>query len=182
VPVVISWSGTRGVVPLAAALSIPLTAEDGRALPERGLLLVLVTGTVVITLLVQGFTLAPMVKWAGVAVTPGALHQEDTAARIQLAEAALARLDELADNDAAPPAVIERLRSEYSTRLAYTTDAADLGETPAIVTAYRLMRRDLIEVEQGELDQLHAAGKITDRTRRRLQRMLDLEDLTLGGE
>jgi CPA1 family monovalent cation:H+ antiporter len=44
------------------------------------------------------------------------------------------------------------------------------------------MRRDLIEVEQGELDQLHAAGKITDRTRRRLQRMLDLEDLTLGGE
>lgn len=182
VPVVISWSGTRGVVPLAAALSLPLTAGDGSALPDRGLLLVLVTGTVVITLLVQGFTLAPMVKWAGVAVAPGALHQEDTAARIQLAQAALARLDELAGEDTAPPAVIERLRTEYDTRLAYTADAADLGETPAIVTAYRLMRRDLIEVEQGELAALHAAGKITDRTRRRLQRMLDLEDLTLGGE
>src|SRR6185437_5645597 len=134
-------------------------------LPDRGLLLVLVIGTVVITLLVQGFTLAPMVKWAGVAVTPGALHQEDTTARIQLAQAALARLEELADSDAAPPAVIERLRSEYDTRLAYTADAADL-----------------IEIEQGELDQLHAAGTITDRTRRKLQRMLDLEDLTLGGE
>ena len=38
-----------------------MTAEDGSTLPNRALLLVLVTGTVVITLLVQGFTLAPMV-------------------------------------------------------------------------------------------------------------------------
>ncbi|MBS2961649.1 Na+/H+ antiporter [Actinocrinis puniceicyclus] len=182
VPVVISWSGTRGVVPLAAALSLPLVTDSGAPLPDRGLLLVLVTGTVVITLLVQGFTLAPMVAWAGVAVTPGVLHQEDTLARIKLARAALARLDELTDDDSAPPAVLERLRGEYDTRLAYTADKADFGETPAIVTVYRLLRRDLIEVEQSELDRLHADGEITDRTRRKLQRMLDLEDLTLGGE
>jgi Na+/H+ antiporter len=182
VPIVISWSGTRGVVPLAAALSLPLTAEDGSTLPNRALLLVLVTGTVVITLLVQGFTLAPMVAWAGVAVAPGTLQQEDTAARLRLARAALSRLEELADTDGAPPMVIERLRGEYATRIAYTADAADLGETPALVTAYRLLRRDLIEVEQGELDRLHASGEIADKTRRRLQRMLDLEDVVLGGD
>jgi len=182
VPIVISWSGTRGVVPLAAALSLPLTAEDGSTLPNRALLLVLVTGTVVITLLVQGFTLAPMVAWAGVAVAPGTLQQEDTAARLRLARAALIRLEELADTDGAPPMVIERLRGEYATRIAYTADAADLGETPALVTAYRLLRRDLIEVEQGELDRLHSSGEIADKTRRKLQRMLDLEDVTLGGD
>ncbi|MGH6656666.1 MAG: Na+/H+ antiporter [Actinocrinis sp.] len=182
VPIVISWSGTRGVVPLAAALSIPLVSDDGAALPDRSLLLVLVTGTVVITLLVQGFTLAPMVSWAGVAVPPGALYQEDAAARLRLSGAALDRLDELANQDGAPPAVIERLREEYATRIAYTADAADAGETPALVTAYRLLRRDLIEVEHGELDRLHAAGEITDKTRRKLQRMLDLEDVTLGGD
>jgi Na+/H+ antiporter len=182
VPIVISWSGTRGVVPLAAALSLPLTADDGSTLPNRALLLVLVTGTVVITLLVQGFTLAPMVKWAGVAVAPGTLLQEDAAARLRLASAALDRLDELAGTGAAPPVVVERLRTEYATRIAYTADAADPGEAPALVTAYRLLRRDLIEVEQGELDQLHRAGEITDKTRRKLQRVLDLEDVTLGGE
>jgi Na+/H+ antiporter len=182
VPIVISWSGTRGVVPLAAALSLPLTVQDGGALPNRALLLVLVTGTVVITLLVQGFTLAPLVAWAGVSVAPGTLHREDTAARLRLAGAALARLEVLADTDGAPPLVIERLRGEYATRIAYAADAAELGETPALVTAYRLLRRDLIEVEQGELDRLHAAGEITDKTRRRLQRMLDLEDVTLGGD
>jgi monovalent cation/hydrogen antiporter len=182
VPIVISWSGTRGVVPLAAALSLPLTTDDGAALPDRTLLLVLVTGTVVITLLVQGFTLAPMVSWAGVAVAPGTLQQEDTVARLRLAGAALARLDEIADTGAAPAVVIERLRGEYATRIEYTADAALLSDTPALVTAYRLARRDLIEVEQGELDRLHADGEITDRTRRKLQRMLDLEDVTLGGE
>ncbi len=182
VPIVISWSGTRGVVPLAAALSLPLTAEDGSTLPNRALLLVLVTGTVVITLLVQGFTLAPMVAWAGVAVAPGTLQQEDTAARLRLARAALARLEELADTDGASPMVIERLRGEYATRIAYTADATDLGEAPALVTAYRQLRRDLIEVEQGELDRLHASGEIADKTRRKLQRMLDLEDVVLGGD
>ncbi len=181
-PAVISWSGTRGVVPLAAALSLPLTDGDGAALPDRGLLLVLVTGTVVITLLVQGFTLAPMVAWAGVAVGPGALYQEDAAARVRLAGAALARLEEIADQGAAPPAVIERLRGEYATRIAYADDAADGGATPALVAAYRALRRDLIEIEQGELDRLHTAGQISDKTRRRLQRMLDLEDVTLGGD
>ncbi len=181
-PVVICWSGTRGVVPLAAVLSLPLTADDGGALPHRGLLLVLVTGTVVITLLVQGFTLAPMVSWAGVAVPAGALYQEDAAARLRLSGAALARLDELTDRQTVPPAVIERLRGEYTARSAYATDAVDAGQTPAALTAYRLVRRDLIEVEQGELDRLHAAGEITDRTRRRLRRMLDLEDVTLGGD
>jgi CPA1 family monovalent cation:H+ antiporter len=170
------------VVPLAAALSLPLTADDGSTLPNRALLLVLVTGTVVITLLVQGFTLAPMVAWAGVAVTPGTLQQEDATARLRLAGAALARLEELADAEGAPLMVIERLRGEYATRIAYAADAADLGETPALVTAYRVLRRDLIEVEQGELDRLHAAGEITDKTRRKLQRMLDLEDVTLGGD
>ena len=91
VPAVISWSGTRGVVPLAAALSIPLTAHGGAALTARPLLLVLVSGVVVITLLVQGFSLAPMVRWAGVAVPPQSLQQEHAHARLRIAAAGLAR-------------------------------------------------------------------------------------------
>jgi len=35
VPAVVSWAGTRGVVPLAAALSIPLTTASGAPLPQR---------------------------------------------------------------------------------------------------------------------------------------------------
>src|SRR5437763_418663 len=44
VPAVVSWAGARGVVPLAAALSIPLTTVNGSPLPHRDLVLVLATG------------------------------------------------------------------------------------------------------------------------------------------
>ncbi|HUY47194.1 MAG TPA: cation:proton antiporter [Streptosporangiaceae bacterium] len=59
VPAVVSWAGTCGVVPLAAALSIPLTIASGASLPERGLVLVLATAVIVISLIVQGLTLEP---------------------------------------------------------------------------------------------------------------------------
>ena len=47
---VVSWAGTSGVLPLAAALSIPLAAHDGSPLPDRGLVLVLTTAVVIFTL------------------------------------------------------------------------------------------------------------------------------------
>lgn len=61
---VTSWAGTRGVVPLAAALSIPLTVDNGAAFPHRELMLVLATTCTAITLVVQGLTLGPLVRRA----------------------------------------------------------------------------------------------------------------------
>jgi Na+/H+ antiporter len=63
---VASWAGTRGVVPLAAALSIPIATDDGLPFPHRGLLLVLATTCTAITLVVQGMTLRPLVQRSGV--------------------------------------------------------------------------------------------------------------------
>ncbi len=96
VPAVVSWAGTRGVVPLAAALSIPLTSASGAPLPQRDLILVLATAVIVVSLIVQGLTLEPLARFAGIA-RPAAARHEETIARLRLAEAALARLDELAD-------------------------------------------------------------------------------------
>ena len=101
VPAVVSWAGARGVVPLAAALSIPLTAASGTPLPQRDLILVLATAVIVVSLIVQGLTLEPLVRRAGIARTADVRH-EQTVARLRLAEAALARLDELAAGDCAP--------------------------------------------------------------------------------
>ena len=70
VPAVVTWAGARGVVPLAAALSIPLTAADGSPLPDRELVQVLATVVIVISLVVQGFTLEPLVRRAGIALEP----------------------------------------------------------------------------------------------------------------
>jgi NhaP-type Na+/H+ or K+/H+ antiporter len=52
VPAVVSWAGPRGVVPLAAALSIPLTTAQGAPLPQRDLVIVLATVVIAVTLVV----------------------------------------------------------------------------------------------------------------------------------
>jgi monovalent cation/hydrogen antiporter len=100
---VVSWAGTRGVVPLAAALSVALTTTGGGALPQRDLVLVLAAAVIVVSLIVQGFTLEPLARFAGFGQATAAdpLHEE-TVARLRLAKAGLARLDELAEA-ALPP-------------------------------------------------------------------------------
>ena len=56
------------------------------------------------------------------------------------------------------------------------------GDEPhdSLAPAYRRLRRDLLEVERAELYRLYDAGTIGDSTRRRVERLLDLEDAALG--
>ncbi len=63
---VVSWAGMRGVVTVAAALAIPATVSDGGAFPFRDEILVVALATVMVTLVVQGLTLAPLVARLGV--------------------------------------------------------------------------------------------------------------------
>ena len=95
VPAVVSWAGARGAVPLAAALSILLTQSDSTPLPQRDLVLVLTIAVIVITLVVQGFTLEPLVRRTGIALTRTHVRQEHTATRRRLTAAALIYLDEI---------------------------------------------------------------------------------------
>jgi CPA1 family monovalent cation:H+ antiporter len=183
VPAVVSWAGARGVVPLAASLSIPFTLGDGTPLPHRDLVLLLTTAVIVTTLVVQGFTLAPLVRWTGVSLTVVHLHREHTDARSQLTRSALAYLDDVENSESAPQFAIEQLRHSWKLRL-HRIETADPGDTadatPAV--AYRRLRRDLLAAEAVELGRMYEAGVITDNTRRRIQRKLDLEQAGLDDE
>ncbi|HEY5990249.1 MAG TPA: Na+/H+ antiporter [Streptosporangiaceae bacterium] len=175
VPAVVSWAGTRGVVPLAAALSIPLVTVGGAPLPDRDLVLVLAATVIAVSLILQGLTLAPLVRFAGLG-QPAAGPHEETIARLRLAEAGLARLDELAESSAAPDTVIDGLRTSIQARIGSTR--ARLDEHPDAERATlteRDLRRDLIAAENAELSRLYDAGAISAATRRRLQQALDLE-------
>jgi CPA1 family monovalent cation:H+ antiporter len=182
VPAVVSWAGTRGVVPLAAALSIPLTTTDGTPLPQRDLILVLATAVIVISLVVQGLTLEPLVRLAGIGRADSARHEE-TVARLRLAEAALARLDELADDDCAADDAIDRARASLEARIGRTRARID-GDQPAEPGGLtdRDLRRALNAAEHAELARLYDDGTISQPTRLRLQRGLDLEATRLSDE
>ncbi|MFI6500261.1 Na+/H+ antiporter [Nonomuraea typhae] len=162
VPAVVSWAGARGVVPLAAALSIPAT------LPHRPLLMVLTTSVIVISLVVQGFTLAPLVRLSGLAVAPD--NTEYSSAKAHLSDVALTYIDELADLEAASPVALRRVRRSLEAQ-------NELEQAPdELADAYGQLRRDVLAVQTAEVARLHGSGKISEETRRRLQLHLDRQD------
>jgi Na+/H+ antiporter len=182
VPAVTSWAGTRGVMPLAAALSIPLMTDSGTPLPDRPMVLTLTTGVVVLTLVVQGFTLAPVVRRSGIALEPHHTAREEARARDSLARVGLLYLDQLADPDAAPQPGIVRLRRDLEARLdhdAHETNLEPADSPAATAAAYRELRRAVIGVETRELQRLYDDHQVSDTTRRRIQRALDLEETGL---
>jgi monovalent cation/hydrogen antiporter len=180
VPAVVSWAGTRGVVPLAAALSIPLTTASGAALADRDLVLVLAAAAIVISLIVQGFTLEPLARRAGFGQAPAGPHHEEMVARLRMAEAGLARLEELTEGGAAPDEVIDRLRTSLQARIGTTQARLDQApDTGRGTRTERELRGDLIAAENAELSRLYNAGTISAATRRRLQRHLDMETARL---
>ncbi len=169
VPAVISWAGARGVVPLAAALSIPLTTAAGQPLPHRGLLMVLATGVIVVSLIVQGFTLAPLVRLSGLAVAPDHSRSEYLEARRRLADRAGEYVDELEGLEVVSPAVLHHVRRSLQFELDQESEPMPGG--------YSQVRREVLAVQSTELSRMYAAGEVSEHTRRRVQRDLDRQDL-----
>jgi CPA1 family monovalent cation:H+ antiporter len=188
---VMSWAGTRGVVPLAAALAIPLTTDDGAAFPQRNLLLVLAISCIAITLVVQGLTLEPLVRRLGVGQDSAMLERERALARHAVATAALDRFDELVAAGTGPPAVLDRLRRDLEQRSHRTRTGLERAERHAAGgkdgaeptgRAYRRLRLDLLTAERAELSRLREDGRIEESVRREIQRGLDLEEARLTDE
>jgi len=61
-PLLLGWTGMRGVVSLAAALAIPVTLDNGEAFPHRHLILFITFIVILLTLVVQGLTLPYLIK------------------------------------------------------------------------------------------------------------------------
>jgi CPA1 family monovalent cation:H+ antiporter len=180
VPAVLSWAGARGVVPLAAALSIPLTDAAGTPVPLRDLVQVIATAVIVISLVVQGFTLAPLVRLTGLAVAPDDERAELTRVRLHLAETALDYVQERLEREAVAPVVAERVRRSLQTRLDLAQEAA--GAADSLEADYRGLRRAVVLVQRAELERLHNLDAASESTRRKLERQLDLEDARYGEE
>jgi Na+/H+ antiporter len=176
---VVGWAGMRGSVSLAAALALPLETDAGAAFPARDLIILLAYVVILVTLVGQGLTLGPLIERLGVR-DDGAEEREEVAARVRLAEAALARIDELTEVDWARPDTLERVRGMYDyrrRRFAAREDGDDQYEERT--GAYQRLMYELFDAQREELVGMRNRGDISDEVRRRVERELDLEESRL---
>jgi monovalent cation/hydrogen antiporter len=181
----IAYTGMRGAISLAAALAIPLTVQNGAPFPGRDQILFLTFCVILITLVLQGLSLPMLVRRLGLAGAEGEEEREETEARLRAAEAALARLDELADEAQVPEDTLTRMRDLYEYRhrrfAARHSEQTESGEEDyeERSLAYQRFRRELLGAERAALLRLRSEGRISDEVRRRVERDLDLEDARL---
>ena len=175
---VIAWTGMRGVVSLAAAFALPFMLPSGQAFPSRDLILFLTFGVILVTLVLQGLLLPLILRWLGIA-DPDAVRREEREARMRAADAAIARLQELAAQDGQNPDHLDRLRWRYenrSQRLAVNSELPDIQICEGISGGYERLRRDLIGIERKVIHELRNAGVISDHVMLRIDRELDLDE------
>jgi Na+/H+ antiporter len=184
--VVLSWAGTRGVISLAAIFTLPLVTDDGSPFPDRDLLLFCAFLAVLVTLVGQGLTFAPLVRALGLRADEADQARLRNEARIAAVEAALQRLDDMEaeQHDDVDDRAIGALRTQLRSRLNRyrhrldVLDSAEAGEiplSPEYEAALRL-RRAVIEAQRGELLAWRDVGKLPDESLRTLERELDHEE------
>ncbi len=178
VPFLIGFTGMRGVVSLAAALSIPLEV-NGHPFPERGLILFTTFCVIFVTLVGQGTLLPTVIRRLGLADAGASEAAEDkvreVAARVSGVDAALARLDALEANGAPAPAAAA-LRRRHMDRRAQFEGAASLRVHGNPVADNAMVQLQLNDAERAQITALYLSGAITDEARRRIERELDLEE------
>ena len=174
---VVGWAGMRGSVSLAAALAIPLTVDGGGPFPDRHLIIFLAFAVILVTLVGQGLTLGPLINWLGIE-DDGQESHEDTLARRRVAEAALARLEELGEPDWIRPESVDRARQLFDyrqRRFGALEDGADENFEDR-ADAWRRLMYDLFDAQRQELLELRNQGEISDDIRRNVERDIDLEE------
>ena len=175
---VIAWSGMRGVISLAAALSLPLTVEGDAPFPGRDLILFLTFAVILATLVVQGLSLPALIRGLE---DDGTAEREEVWGRIEVAESALARLEELAKEEWVREDTAERVRALYGYRrrrfvARLDGDESGLEERSA---AYQRLMRELLRAQRQTLMRLRNEGKIGDEAMHHIERDLDLEESRL---
>ncbi|WP_295128638.1 Na+/H+ antiporter [uncultured Chitinophaga sp.] len=174
---IVSWSGMRGVVSLASALSIPLMISKDVAFPQRNIILFITFVVILFTLVLQGLTLPLIIKWLNIETGEAALKesQQEAAVNVHLTQAAMEFLQSKYASELEHSPALQQLMKRYTAILENATEQVD----KSVARHYRKVLVELIDVRRNELNRLRAEHDYDDEIIRKHEANLDLEEARL---
>jgi monovalent cation/hydrogen antiporter len=174
---IVGWTGMRGVVALAAAISLPKMISNGMPFPERNLILFLTFCVIFVTLVLQGLTLSPLIARLGLTELPSAKYEEVEARRIMI-EAALRKLEEIPDREEpVMKGIHDDLAKHYRIRHGALERAQGAGRVFSEQhDLFERTARELRDTERVSAVLLRDQDRISDEVLQKLLRELDLQD------
>jgi CPA1 family monovalent cation:H+ antiporter len=169
----IGWTSMRGIVSLATALALPVAVAGGAPFPYRAEIIVIAMCVILLTLVVQGLTLAPLTRVLAFA-PENTRHVEARVARLEAARRGAEVLDDLSRESWADPRDVEWLRGEVRDRVRLLEHHAGEPE------GRRRLRVEMLRAERRMLVRLRNEGAISDEVLAELEQELDLEAVRVG--
>ena len=184
---IIAWTGTRGVISLAAALALPLLLADGTAFPKRHSIIFLAFVVIFITLVVQGLTLPLLIRLLKIKPQDNTLAEEK---ELQLSIASNTinyieeELAETLDQQSK-----DQLKKKYEMLLADFTKELrrhkkakrnDEELTTAPLDPRQSAELSIRKFQRELLLKLHKEGEYSDAVIRNIEREMDIEELKLS--
>lgn len=166
----------RGVIALAAAMSLPKILADGSPFPRRSLMIFVTFCVIFVTLVLQGLTLPPLIRWLGLGGADGKNAEEEKARRA-MAEASLAYLEHAREGqaDEASPIYDELMRTQRrKLDLLDEKEPRDGAYSRAEFERLRQLSDSVRSVQRAVLLNLRNQNDINDEVMRKLEREIDI--------
>ena len=169
----VAWTSMRGIVSLASALALPIALGDGARFPYRTEIILIAMTVIVLTLVVQGLTLAPIIR--AFAFPPEQIHlEEERLARREALRRGAEALEDMSREPWVDARDVAWLRTELRDRARLHEHH---GGGPR---GRRRLRAGMIRAERRILVRLRNEGTISDEVLRELEQELDLEAIRAG--
>ncbi|MBD2754164.1 Na+/H+ antiporter [Spirosoma validum] len=178
-PIILGWSGMRGVVSLASALSVPLALQNGEPFPHRNLILFITFVVILVTLVVQGLTLPLVIRWVNFKDPIPRLpdDEQQNRIRIKLTKAALEHLQTNYADEANTNELVKNMKDRMESDLRQTKRHLDsLEDDGENVTRYNQIRTEIIKVKRDVLQRLNSKQEFDDDVIRGEEARMDLEE------
>ena len=181
---VVGWTGMRGVLALAAAISVPEVLADGRPFAARNLIVFLAFCVILVTLVLQGLTLPALIRRLGLAGAIKMGPEEKEARRLVLSAALRYLEDGRKKNGARAEHLYDDVTHRYRHRLAAVTAGTEEGVDGLDEDTYSQLRsiaEGALQAERRTLIGLRDRGQIGDDVLRTMERELDLAESRYTG-
>lgn len=171
-PILLAWTGMRGVVSLAAALSIPVQLSDGAPFPHRDLILFITFVAIITTLLLQGLTLPYLIKKVNMPEFNDYLQEEEASQVIKngMAKHTLDHIDTHYNEHLSHDIHLQRFTAKWK-------DINDQGPESEMRTESKEIYLSILEQQrQWLLDRNRTDHKIDEEVIRKFLHQIDLEE------
>jgi CPA1 family monovalent cation:H+ antiporter len=183
IPLIFGWAGMRGVVSLAAALSIPLIGKDGQAFPYRNLILIITFVVILVTLVFQGLTLPWLIRKLNPTPNNPAMpdHEQEMIIQKKIAHGSLEYLEEKYGKDWLKNEHLGILRSKLKSELNFfnqkLNDPANADD--ASLKEFQRIYLELLEKQRKLLSDLNHRAEFDEELIRKYLSLIDMEEFKM---